>query len=57
MTAQQLANAILPLLPRIQVPLTPENAQATLLIYETLGAMARGELIIAKSVPNEAPKA
>lgn len=46
MNAQQLANALLPLLPRMNISMTPENAQGTLVIYETLGAMSRGELIL-----------
>lgn len=48
MTAQELANALAPLLGRIEVPMTAQNAQATLAIYETLGAMARGQLILVK---------
>lgn len=56
MNAQQLAQALLQIVPRASAPITAENAQATLAIYETLGAMARGELILAKSVPAEAPK-
>lgn len=56
MTNQQFAASILGLLPRASVPVTMENAQAAIEIYETLGAIVRGELILAKSVPTAAPK-
>lgn len=46
MNAQQLAQALLRLLPRIEVPMSPENVQSAAQIYQTLGQMARGELIL-----------
>ncbi len=55
MNSQQLATALLQLLPRVQIPMAPENIQAAGQIYDTLGKMARGELILCNapvSVPN-----
>jgi len=47
MTAQELANTLVPLLERVSVPLTKGNIDAASAMYETLGMMARGELILA----------
>lgn len=46
MNAQQLAQAVLQLLPRVDIPMSPENIQNAAQIYQTLGQMARGELIL-----------
>lgn len=46
MNAQQLANVLLQVLPRVQIPMSPENVQGAAQIYQTLGQMARGELIL-----------
>lgn len=46
MNSQQLATALLQLLPRVQIPMAPENIHAAGQIYDTLGKMARGELIL-----------
>lgn len=51
MNAQQLANALVQILPRAQIPLSPENVQAAGQIYDTLGKMARGELILIAPAP------
>lgn len=48
MDAQQLANLVITLLPRVNLPLTVENAQTSLSLYDTLGKMARGELILSE---------
>lgn len=55
-THQQLAATCLEIIGKVSVPLTLENAVAGLALYEMLGAIASGELILAKSVPSEAPK-
>lgn len=57
MNAQQLANAIGPLLQKVNVPMTIDNARATVAIYETLDAMARGELILTRPVAISVPDA
>lgn len=46
MNSQQLANALLQLLPKVQIPMSPENIGAAGQIYDTLGKMARGELLL-----------
>lgn len=44
MTAQELASTLLPLLERVQIPMTPSNIASARTLYETLGAMAAGAL-------------
>lgn len=44
MTAQELANALLPLLERVNIPMSQGNLAAAQKIYETLGAMSKGAL-------------
>lgn len=53
MNSQDLANIVLQLIPRVQIPATVENAQGILQLYQTLGQMVRGELILtpASAVP------
>lgn len=46
MNTQALASALLQLLPRVNIPMTQDNLQSATAIYDTLGAMARGELIL-----------
>ena len=46
MNAQELAHTLAPLLAKVNAPMTPDNAHTTLAIYDTLGKMARGELIL-----------
>lgn len=53
MTAQQLAELVLSMLPKISVPLTPDNLNAGMALYDTLGKMSRGELIL--TVPETTP--
>lgn len=55
MNAQALANALLQLLPRVALPMSPENIQSAGMIYDTLGKMARGELILVSGVSSAAP--
>lgn len=55
MTAQQLANILVQLLPRVQIPMAPENVQVAGQLYDILGKMSRGELILCNTpvpVPN-----
>jgi hypothetical protein len=55
MTAQQLAQLITPLIGEVKLPLTQQNVTSAAALYETLGMMARGELILAaaNSVPGD----
>lgn len=53
MNAQQFANAVIQLLPRVEIPMAPENIQTAGQIYDLLGKMARGELILSEP---EAPE-
>lgn len=55
MNAQQLANAILEILPKVTMPMSPENIAAAGQLYNTLGAMARGELILSPPAANAEP--
>lgn len=56
MNAQQLASAVLQILPRAQVPMTRENAHGTVALYQTLDAMVRGELVFSKPAAPEPSK-
>lgn len=57
MNAQQLANVVIEILPKVNIPMSPENIAAAGQLYNTLGQMARGELILmpASPVPFAAP--
>lgn len=46
MTAQQLAQVVLAVLPKVSLPMTPENLNVGASLYDTLGKMSRGELIL-----------
>lgn len=46
MNSQQFAVAISNILPRANMPVSPENVQAAGQIFDILGKMARGELIL-----------
>lgn len=48
MTAQELANTLLPLLERVNIPMSPGNLATARTLYETLGAMAAGALRFAE---------
>ena len=56
MNAQQLASAVLQILPRAQAPMTRENAHGTVALYQTLDAMVRGELVFSKPAAPEPSK-
>lgn len=51
MDAQQLATVILTMLPKVSVPLTPDNINAGIALYDTLGKMSRGALILVDIEP------
>lgn len=46
MNAQQLAQLLLSILPRVEIPMTTENVNAASTLYSVLGQMVRGELIL-----------
>lgn len=56
MNSQQFANVIVTLIEKVSVPASQANVVSLTAVYEILGALAQGELILAKSVPVEAPK-
>lgn len=53
MDSQQFALAISSILPRANIPMSPENVQAAGQIFDILGKIARGELILVDAPRSE----